>query len=216
MTEADLFIEKMQLSEVDEVAAVLMNAFKTNPAYSIIFKNKAKLKDGLLWLFKASLILNNEKKTLTYVVKEKSTGKIIGTLTLIPPQGVKNDISVYSKIGIFSFISTFGVKSLIRMMSLDDCNKSSLTRSMKTSEYHYLSMVVMREECRGRGVGSYAVRYVIQELISSDPTCRIVGLTTQLPENVTFYSKLGFDKIDEGEILFEKNKYYNYCMKYVF
>ena len=208
-----LSIEKIQSSEINEVADILTEAFKTNPAYSIIFKRKIRQKEGLLWLFKTSLILNNHKQSLTSVIKEKDTGKIIGTFTLIPPKGVKNGISIYSKIGILGFISRFGLKSLVRMLSLDSCNKLVLKKSIKFFEYYYLSMVVIREECRGIGIGSYAIKYAVQELISSNPACNLIGLTTQLPENVKFYSRLGFDKLDEGYVNFKGDKYYNYNMK---
>ena len=208
-----LLIEKILSSEINEVADILTDAFITNPAYSIIFKRKNRQREGLLWLFKASLIINNHKQTLTSVIKEKDTGKIIGTFTLIPPQGEKKGISVYSKIGILGFISKFGLKSLIRMLGLESCNELTLTKSIKTSEYYYLSMVVIREECRGTGVGSYAIKYAIQELISLNPASNLIGLTTQLPENVTFYSRLGFDKLDEGYINFKGDRYYNYNMK---
>jgi len=208
-----LLIEKINHSEMNEVAGILTDAFKTNPAYSIIFKKKNQLKEGLLWLFKTSLILNNHKQTLTRVIKEKNTGEIIGTYTLIPPQGVKNGISIYLKIGILGFISKFGLKSLFRMLDLDKCNKSSLKKSIKDSEYYYLSMVVIREGYRGTGIGSYAINSAIQELISSNPVCNLIGLTTQLPENVTFYSRLGFDTLDEGYIDFKGDRYYNCNMK---
>jgi ribosomal protein S18 acetylase RimI-like enzyme len=162
---------------------------------------------------KTNLILNNHKQALTRVIKEKDTGIIIGTFTLIPPQGVKNGIAVYSKIGIPGFIIKFGLKSFIRMLGLDHCNKLSLTKSMNTSVYYYLSMVVIRERYRGAGIGSYAIKYAVQELVSSNPACNLIGLTTQLPENVAFYSRLGFDKIDEGYIDFKRDRYYNYNMK---
>jgi hypothetical protein len=42
---------------------------------------------------------------------------------------------------------------------------------------------------------------------------QLIGLTTQLPENVTFYSRLGFNKLDEGYVDFKKDRYYNYNMK---
>ena len=208
-----LLIEKMHHSEIDEVADILTDAFETNPAYSIIFTKKNQQREGLLWLFKASLILNNYKQTLTRVIKEKDTRKIVGAFTLIPPQGVKNGISIYSKIGIYGFISKFGMKPFIRTLGLDKCNKLSLRESMKTSEYYYLSMVVIRKEYRGAGIGSYAIKQAVQELISLNPACNLIGLTTQLPENVTFYSRLGFVKLDEGFIDFKGDRYYNYTMK---
>jgi GNAT superfamily N-acetyltransferase len=160
-------------------------------------------------------MLNNHKQTLTSVIKEKDTGKILGTFTLIPPQGVKKRIAVYSKIGILGFISKFGLKSLTRMLGLERCNKLSLAKSIKISEYYYLSMVVIREEYRGTGIGSFAIKYAIQELLASNPACSLIGLTTQLPENVTFYSQLGFDKLDEGFIDFKGDRYYNYNMKLI-
>ena len=101
------------------------------------------------------------------------------------------------------------------MLGLDKCNKSLLTKSIKVPEYYYLSMVVIREEYRGRGIGSDAIRYAIGELIFSNPACNLIGLTTQLPENVTFYSRLGFEKLDEGYINFKGDRYYNYNMKLI-
>ena len=209
----EIFIGKIQYSEINEVAGILTDAFITNPAYSIVFKDKSHQREGLLWLFKASLILDNHKEKLTYVIKENETKKIIGTFTLIPPQGVKKGIAVYSKIGIGGFIVKFGLHSFFRMLRLDDCNKLTLRKTIKTSTYYYLSMVVIRKEYRGMGIGSYAIKNAIQELIASKPSCNTIGLTTQLPENVTFYSRMGFELLDEGYIDFRGDKYYNYSMK---
>ena len=208
-----LLIEKIRHSEIEEVAAMLTDAFITNPAYSIIFKKQNQRRDGLWWLFKTSLLLNNHQQALTHVMKEKDTGKIIGTYTLIPPQGVKNGLSIYSKIRIPDFIAKFGLKPFIRMLRLDKCNKSSLTEAIKTSTYYYLSMVVVREAYRGTGIGSYAIKQAVQELIASNPACNVLGLTTQLPENVTFYSRLGFVVLNEGFIDFKNDRYYNYNLK---
>ncbi|MDR1382323.1 MAG: GNAT family N-acetyltransferase [Planctomycetaceae bacterium] len=209
----NLIVDKIRKSEICEVAGVLAGAFKTNPAYSIIFQKENQREDGLLWLFQTNLFILNRKQALTNVIKEKTTGEIIGTLTVVPPQGVKRSLFVYSKIGIPRFISKFGIKPLIRMLKLDDYNKALLNESMKTSEYYYLHMVVVKEAYRGLGIGSFAVRYAVRELMASGPTCHLLGLTTQLPENTVFYSRLGFDKSDEGYVDFKGNKYYNCNMK---
>ncbi len=209
----EVVIEKIHILEIEEVAEILTDAFKTNPAYSIIFKKKEQQKEGLFWLFRTSLILNNYKQHLTRVIKEKGTGEIIGTYTLIPPQGVKNGIFVYSKIGMLGFILKFGFKPLNRMLCLNDLNKLALSKSINTFDFYYLSMVVIRKEYRSTGIGSYAIKYAIQEVIRSNSTCKLIGLTTQLPENVTFYSRLGFEKIDEGYINFKEDRYYNYNLK---
>jgi hypothetical protein len=209
----DVSIEKLQDLEIDEVAEILTDAFETNPAYSLVFTKKDHQKEGLFWLFRTSLILNNHKEHLTSVIKEKGTGKIIGTYTVIPPKGVESSILIYSKIGMIGFILKFGLQSLIRMLDLSDINKSALSKSIKDADYYYLSMVVIRKDYRGTGIGSYAIKYAIKEISSSNPTCKLIGLTTQLAENVTFYSRLGFEKLDEGFISFKGDKYYNYNLK---
>jgi len=206
-------IEPLHNSEIDKVTFILANAFETNPAYSAIFKNKKRLKEGLLWLFNASLLTHNQKLSLTKVVKDRRTGEIIGTFTLIPPKGVQKSISIYAKIGIGHFILKFGLNTLIRMLSLDAKNKKLLTDSLNHAEHYYLSMVVIKEEYRGKGIGSLVLKHTMEELIGNKPICGIIGLTTQLPENVTFYSRLGFEKLDEGYVAFRETNYYNYNMR---
>lgn len=207
-------IEKVQESERGELARILTDAFVTNPAYSLIFKKKDQLEEGLLWLFKANLLIHNWEQTLTRVVREKDTGKIAGTFTLLPPDGIKIPLSVYFKVGILGFVRKFGLQSLIRMFALGKCNDSTLRKAIQTPEYHYLSMVVIREEYRGTGVGTFSIRSAIQELVASNPACKVLGLTTQLPENVAFYSRLGFTKLNEGDINFKGDRYSNYNMRY--
>jgi predicted GNAT family N-acyltransferase len=209
----EITIHKIQNSEIEEVANILTDAFLTNPAYSLIFKTENQRREGLLWLFKTNLLIINEKKELTNLVKDKKTGKIIGTYTLIPPSGVNSNILTYLKVNILSFSIKFGVNALFRMLILDGVNKKTLKKSMGTSDFYYLSMVAIKKECRGKGIGSDVINCAIQELISLQPTCNWMGLTTQLPENEIFYSRLGFITLDQGYIDFKEDKYYNYNMK---
>lgn len=209
----EILIEKMQNSEIDEAAGILTEAFETNPAYSLIFTKKEHIKDGLLWMFRASLIINNHKSVLTRVIKEKGSGKIIGTYTLVPPQGVKSGFAAYLKTGMPGFVLKFGLNPFSRMIELSKLNAEVLKNSIKVSRYHYLSMVAVCKEYRGSGIGSYAVKYALNEVVSSHSGCNIMGLTTQLPENITFYSRLGFTKLDEGYVSYKGGKYYNYNMK---
>ena len=209
----ELLIEKIQDSEIDEIASLLMEAFKTNPAYSIIFKNKKHLESGLLWLFKTNLLMLNKQSPLTNVIKEKNTGEYIGTFTIIPPQKRKVPIAVYTQIGLPQFIWKFGVNALTRMLNLDKHNKRLLTKSIQCSDYYYLSMVVVKKKYRGTGVGTFALTQAIEELQLSRANCNWIGLTTQLPENITFYSRLGFELLDKGITDFEGDKYFNSNMK---
>jgi ribosomal protein S18 acetylase RimI-like enzyme len=211
---SNFYIEKIQMHETNEVANILTDAFETNPAYSPIF-NQTNLREGLIWLFGTSLFLLNRRQILTNVVKEKDSGKIAGTFTLIPPGGVKRTFNDYLQTGLPKFVYRFGLPTLFRMFGMESYNKKVLTKSIKSREYYYLSMVVVKEEYRGRGIGSFAIKSCLDEWLMTKKTCHLLGLTTQLPENVSFYSRLGFEKIDEGEVYFNRKiHYYNYNMKY--
>ncbi|MPL87895.1 hypothetical protein SDC9_33908 [bioreactor metagenome] len=214
MTSADVKIEKLQQSDIEKVAALLADTFETNPAYALIFKKKDTLWDGLYWLFKTNLILINKRGTVTSVAKEKATGNIIGVYSLLPPGGVKSAFSDYWHIDLPQFIVKFGFGTLQKMLGMDSYNKQLLNEAIHTNEYYYLSMVAIKQEYRGEGIGSFIIRNCIDELKSRERKCHLVGLTTQLPENVTFYAKLGFQKLNEGEVQFKENRYYNYNIKY--
>ncbi len=210
----NLLLEPIQYSEIEEVATLLACVFRTNPAYSAIFRKKDQLDKGLLWLFRASLLIDNQKQLLTRVIREKDSKKIIGTFTLIPPEGIDKNISIYTKVGIGSFISKFGINTFYRMLKLNSINKKLLSEALSNTPHFYLSMVAIKEEYRGRGIGSFFLRQSIDKLMATNPNYYPIGLTTQLSENVIFYSRLGFSKLDEGYITFKESKYYNYNMKY--
>ncbi|MDH6306704.1 putative N-acetyltransferase YhbS [Parabacteroides sp. PF5-5] len=209
----DIQIENLQKSEYEKVSTLLTDAFESNPAYALIFTKKEKLRDGLLWLFRTNLFLINRRISVKKVVKEKESGKIIGVFSLLPPGGAKARFSDYLQIGLSRFVSKFGFQTLHKMLGMDSYNKKLLTKAMGTNEYYYLSMVAIKEEYRGTGIGSFMITHSLDELRQAKGKSHIVGLTTQLPENVTFYSRLGFQKLDEGEVQFKQEHYYNYNMK---
>jgi len=209
----DIKIEELQKDEQEKAASILTDAFESNPAYSLIFPEKDKLREGLFWLFKTNLYLLNRSMSVTKVVKEMKSGEIIGIFSLLPPGGVKSKPMAYLKIGLPRFILKFGFQTLRKMLGMDSFNKKLLMNAINSSKYYYLSMVVVKEEYRGTGIGSFMIKNCMEELRSTKTNCHVVGLTTQLPENVTFYSRLGFRKLDEGEVRFKQDRYYNYNMK---
>jgi GNAT superfamily N-acetyltransferase len=212
----NFYIEKMQMPEINEVVNLLTDAFETNPVYSSIF-NPTNLREGLIWLFGTDLFLLNRRQILTTVGKEKDSGEIVGTFTLIPPDEAKRPISDYLQAGLPKFIYKFGLSALCRMLGLENYNKKILTKAIKSKEYYYLSMVAVKKEYKGKGIGSFAIKSCLNELRNTKKNGHLLGLTTQLPENVSFYSHLGFEKIDDGEVFFNRKiHYYNCNMKYIF
>lgn len=213
MSLPDVRIDKLKESEYEEVATILVDAFESNLAYASIFANKDKLRCGLFWLFKTNLYLINRRQSVTKVVRIKNSMEIIGVFSLLPPNGVKSELRDYFRIGLPRFIMNFGFSALRTMLKMDSLNKQLLTNAIGTNDYYYLSMVAIKANYQGSGIGSYMIDDCLQKLRSINRICHIVGLTTQLPENVTFYTRLGFQKLDEGEIQLKKGCYCNYNMK---
>lgn len=213
MQPSDIIIEPLHKNEQKEVASMLTDTFESNPAYALIFTEKDKLREGLFWLFKTNLFLINRRMSVTRVLKEKQSGKIIGVYSLLPPGGISPKPNDYFQIGLPQFIIKFGFGTLQKMLGMDSYNKKLLTKSINTNQYYYLSMVAIRKEYRGSGIGSFMIKNCIDELRKEEKNCSVLGLTTQLPENVTFYSRLGFQKLDEGEVQFKQDSYYNYNLK---
>jgi ribosomal protein S18 acetylase RimI-like enzyme len=119
----------------------------------------------------------------------------------------------YFRIGLFRFILKFGIRTLSKMLGMDALNKNMLKKSFREEKYYYLSMVAVKKEYRGKGIGSFALKSGLGALSEMEKNGRPVGLTTQLSENVSFYSRLGFEKLDEGSVTFKGNTYYNWNMK---
>lgn len=213
MSLPDVRIDNLKESEYDEAATILVDAFESNLAYASIFVNKDRLRDGLFWLFKTNLFLINRRQSVTKVVRMKNSMEIIGVFSLLPPNGIKSEFRDYLKIGIPQFIMSFGFSAVRTMLKMDALNKQLLTNAIGANEYYYLSMVAIKANYQGSGIGSYMINNCLQKLRSINRICHTVGLTTQLPENVTFYTLLGFQKLDEGEIQLKKGCYYNYNMK---
>ncbi|MDR2041825.1 MAG: GNAT family N-acetyltransferase [Tannerella sp.] len=211
----DLFyIEKIQAHERNEVVHILTDAFETNPVYASIFR-PADLREGLTWLFGTALFLINRRQVWTKVVKERESGEIAGTFTLIPSGGAKRTFRDYLQTGIPGFISRFGLSVFCRMLGLESYNQKILAKAIRSKEYDYLSMVVVKEKYRRKGIGSFAIQSCLDEWLKTERHGHLLGLTTQLPENVSFYSRLGFEKMDEGEVSFSRKiHYYNCNMKY--
>ncbi|SBW00522.1 GNAT family N-acetyltransferase [uncultured Dysgonomonas sp.] len=213
MSLPDVRIDNLKESEYEEAATILVDAFESNLAYASIFVNKYRLRDGLFWLFKTNLFLINRRQSVTKVVRMKNSMEIIGVFSLLPPNGIKSELRDYFKIGIPRFIISFGFSALRTMLKMDALNKQLLTNAIGANEYYYLSMVAIKANYQGSGIGSYMIDNCLQKLRSINRICHIVGLTTQLSENVIFYTRLGFQKLDEGEIQLKKGCYYNYNMK---
>ncbi len=208
-----LEIEKLSLKDYEIVASLLTDVFETNPAYALLFDRKKQLREGLFWVFKTNLFLLNREKTVTRIVRNTATGEILATYSMLPPSGIHTHLTDYLKIGLPRFLARFGIPVLRKIIAMDAYNKEQLETALETNDYYYLSMVAVQNTYQGKGIGSLMMKNCLDHLAATERNCNLVGLTTQLPENVTFYTRFGFEKVNEGTLYFQQNSYYNYNLR---
>lgn len=197
---------------LDDCTQLLTDAFADNSAYQLIFREGADPRPGLYKIFKSSLRLLNDKQALSRIILDRENGDLLGTYTLIPPQHKGAKIGTYLSLPFPQFVWEYGIFAVWRMFETDRLNIKALQKAMPQDEFAYLSMVAIVEEKRGTGIGSYAMQACIEEHERGKDAALPIALTTQLPENVRFYEKHGFQLLDEGLLRLGRRSYYNYCM----
>lgn len=76
----------------------------------------------------------------------------------------------------------------------------------------YLNNMVVSAEFRGKGLGSSVLRKQLAKVV--DPSGFPASLSTQRPENVSFYMGLGFKIADDAPIGEPGNGFSNWIMIY--
>lgn len=206
-------IEKLQPQDVEESARLLTKTFSPNPVYKQIFRNPKHATSGLYHMFRAELMLQNDQTTFSKVVKSTKNNQIVGLCTLLPPKRPNNRLITYTKLKPVLIIRKFGLPPLWRMRKLDHANHAALDHAMKQKKYNYLAALAVSKELQGEGIGSFLLHDCLDNFSKQKTGSNTIALTTQLPENVTFYQKAGFKKIEESTVTAGNMSYYNYCMK---
>lgn len=201
-------VELTELTEaqVPATAALLAEAFGTNPVYGYIFHPSRDPKRGLQWVFERDLRLHM-KKRCTRVV---ASGTVDATLTWVPPEGVAIGLWDLVKQGVLLMPLRFGASALLRMVELMESIEQMQQRLWKGRPHGHLELVAVRPELRGRGIASRMVREHLEAVVDAQPARDEAGrplsyghpvsLTTQLESNVRLYRALGFEVVEENTL----------------
>jgi len=94
--------------------------------------------------------------------------------------------------GLLAAPLRFGLHGLRRVFQVDDAVTSHRDEVLAGRVHWYLNNMVVRESLRGTGVGTRLLADQLRSVRSQDPDA-VVALSTQRPENVRFYARLGFE-----------------------
>ena len=93
--------------------------------------------------------------------------------------------------GLLATPIRLGWSGMRRLFEVTGAVDLHLEQTFGDRPYWYLNNMVVREHLRGTGIGTRLLREQLQIVAEQEPTYAI-GLSTQRPENVTFYQRLGF------------------------
>jgi GNAT superfamily N-acetyltransferase len=188
-----------------DAAVLAARAFCDSPAYVYILRGDRNFRlEALVWLFERYISLAQDaSKTCdpTRCVLSAS-GRLVSFFCLLP---IASSISTWSKVcaGLLCFPILFGAKPFLRLLALGnqfDQTTRSLADKYIPSEADRLNALVLERmvvepSLHGRGLGSACLSAALAP--PRDAARAAVVLSTQLPRNVEFYSRLGFEVVHE-------------------
>jgi GNAT superfamily N-acetyltransferase len=175
---------------LDSAAALLAESFFSNPAHTYLCPDPRRRLAQLEWLLGGNLRLQD--LGASFCLAEGPVVDAMGfwTRSTAPKIGTLRKI----RAGLLGAPARLGWAGVRRLFEVTGEIDRHLERAMEERPYWYLNNMVVRERLRGTGVGTRLLREQIPAVAKSEPTYAI-ALSTQRPENVTFYQRLGFEVV---------------------
>jgi len=169
-------------------AELLAEAFFTNPAHTYICPDPTRRRAQLEWLLGGNLRLQPDLRA-SFCLHDGPAVNAMGfwTRSDLPTAGLLAQL----RAGLLAAPLRLGPGGVRRMFEVTGAIARHLRASLADTPYWYLNNMVVRKELRGSGVGSRLLAEQLPVVAEAEPDFA-VALSTQRPENVTFYRRLGF------------------------
>jgi GNAT superfamily N-acetyltransferase len=166
-------------------------AFFSNPAHIYFCPDEGTRLAKLEWLLGGNLKLQSDL-SMSFCLADGNIVDAMGfwTRSSAPRIGTMQKI----RAGLLEVPFRFGWKGMQRIFELTGAVEHQLERTLGRRPYWYLNNMVVRESLRGTGIGSRLLREQLEIVAGDEPTYAI-ALSTQKPENVVFYQRLGFSSV---------------------
>jgi GNAT superfamily N-acetyltransferase len=186
---------------VRDAAELAAAAFVDSPIYVYIFEmmNASERRGALAWLFERNIRLRMPLGSAKCAFSSDSSMACF--FMLEPPDSPEISALTLLQNGILQFPFRFGFRAFFRLLSVKayyERRERELLGAQR-SRLCSLERMVVRPGVQGRGVGSSCLSIAIERAAA---TGLGVFLATQLPKNVAFYRRLGFEVIAEESSAF--------------
>ena len=168
--------------------ALLAEAFFTNPAHTYICPDPSRRRDQLEWLLGGNLRLQDLRASFCLTDGAVVDAMGFWTTSTAPQIGTLRKI----RAGLLAAPRRLGWAGVRRLFEVTGEIDRHLAQALGGDRpYWYLNNMVVREHLRGTGIGTRLLRRQLALVAETEPSYAI-ALSTQRPENVTFYQRLGF------------------------
>lgn len=198
------------LTQMDIRAASLLlaDAFHDNPAHTYIYPNDLRRREQLKWLMHTNL--KAQFAVGQSFAKKDVDGRIAAMGFWHPPGALKASFFQLLRFGFFFMPFRDGMSAFKRMLHTVQEIEARRARSLRGRGSWYLNNMVVSSNYRGQGLGGMTLRHQLETLVK--PSGHPASLTTQKPENVSFYKALGFDVADDAPITDGRQEFPNWVM----
>jgi len=193
---------------LEPAAALLAEAFFTNPAHTYICPEESKRLGQLRWLLGGNLRIQPDLRASFCL----ADGRVVNAMGFWTRSSAPK-LGTLSKIrgGLLAAPRRLGWSGMNRLFEVTREIDRHLERALGDRPYWYLNNMVVGESLRGSGVGTRLLRQQLPLIAEMAPE-NAIALSTQRPENVTFYQRLGFEPVLEETIGSGSGAFQNWIM----
>lgn len=188
--EPALRVTPLDASHVSRVASMLAHAFADDAAYAYLFPTPETRIAGLRQFFEGNL-RTHLPHACTFVALDANE-RAIATVTLRPPAGIEISLWTMLRRGLVPFALAHGGAAVRRLFWLKQTYDALEAEAAAHAPRAYVHMMAVAPEHQGRGVGSQLLSRVLRRHAVTQTV-----LTTNLPRNVVFYRRHGFEVMSE-------------------
>lgn len=207
---------ELSRSDFADAAELLTEAFFDNPPHVYIVPDEGTRRARLSWLFVRNLRLQT-RFGRSFCVRAEPRAQSAGGPGRVnamgfwhPPGSPPISTTAMLRHGLGFAPLRLGVAATRRLLEVVDAVEVQRQAAQRGVPAWYLNNMVVRAGLRGSGVGGGLLRQQLRYVI--DPSGSPAVLTTQRPENVSFYVRLGFEVVSESTVGAGPHAFSNWVM----
>ena len=194
----------------EAAADLLTEVFFDNPGHTFIYPDIESRREQLRWLMHTNL--GAQLAVGRSFAERDARGDIAVMGFWHAPGTPKATREQLAQFGFFDMAARHGEAAFLRMVQSVETLESRRAEGLGGRQSWFLNNMVVRPAHQGTGLGTRVLRQQLEQVV--DPSGHPASLTTQKPQNVTFYQRLGFRVTDDRPVGDASNSFPNWIMVY--